>query len=113
MTDSCLFCRIVRGDLPVTPIAQNEHAIAFRDVHPQAPVHVLIVPRRHVTSLAEATDALELGAVALLAAEVARQEGIAATGYRTVMNTGDDGGQSVHHLHLHLLGGRAMTWPPG
>ncbi len=113
MTDSCLFCRIVRGDLPVTPIAQNEHAIAFRDVHPQAPVHVLIVPRRHVTSLAEATDALELGAVALLAAEVARQEGIAASGYRTVMNTGDDGGQSVHHLHLHLLGGRAMTWPPG
>ena len=113
MTDSCLFCRIVRGDLPVTPIAQNEHAIAFRDVHPQAPVHVLIVPRRHVMSLAEATDALELGAVALLAAEVARQEGIAATGYRTVMNTGDDGGQSVHHLHLHLLGGRAMTWPPG
>ncbi len=113
MTDSCLFCRIVRGDLPVTPIAQNEHAIAFRDVQPQAPVHVLIVPRRHVTSLAEATDALELGAVALLAAEVARQEGIAASGYRTVMNTGDDGGQSVHHLHLHLLGGRAMTWPPG
>lgn len=113
MTDSCLFCRIVRGDLPVTPIAQNEHAIAFRDVHPQAPVHVLIVPRRHVTSLAEATDALELGAVALLAAEVARQEGIAASGYRTVMNTGDDGGQSVHHLHLHLLGGRTMTWPPG
>ena len=97
----------------MTPIAQNEHAIAFRDVHPQAPVHVLIVPRRHVMSLAEATDALELGAVALLAAEVARQEGIAATGYRTVMNTGDDGGQSVHHLHLHLLGGRAMTWPPG
>ena len=113
MTDSCLFCRIVRGDLPVTPIAQNEHAIAFRDLHPQAPVHVLIVPRRHVASLAEATDALELGAVALLAAEVARQEGIAASGYRTVMNTGDDGGQSVHHLHLHLLGGRAMTWPPG
>ena len=97
----------------MTPIAQNEHAIAFRDAHPQAPVHVLIVPRRHVTSLAEATDALELGAVALLAAEVARQEGIAASGYRTVMNTGDDGGQSVHHLHLHLLGGRAMTWPPG
>lgn len=113
MTDNCLFCRIVRGDIPVTPIAQNEHAIAFRDLNPQAPVHVLIVPRRHVASLAEATDALELGAVALLAAEVARQEGIAASGYRTVMNTGDDGGQSVHHLHLHLLGGRGMTWPPG
>ena len=113
MTDSCLFCRIVRGELPVTPLAENEHAIAFRDIHPQAPVHVLIVPRRHVASLAEAEDALEVGAVALLAAEVARAEGIEHSGYRTVMNSGADGGQTVHHLHMHLLGGRAMKWPPG
>lgn len=113
MTDNCLFCKIVQGEIPVVPIAQNEHAIAFRDINPQAPVHVLVVPRRHVASLAEATDGVELGAVALLAAEVARTEGIAESGYRTVMNTGDHGGQTVHHLHLHLLGGRAMAWPPG
>ncbi|MEI6739864.1 MAG: histidine triad nucleotide-binding protein [Gemmatimonadaceae bacterium] len=113
MSDACLFCRIVGGELPVTPIAQNAHAIAFRDIHPQAPVHVLVVPRRHIASLAEATDAEEIGAVALLAAEVARQEGIAESGYRTVMNTGGDGGQTVFHLHMHLLGGRPMGWPPG
>jgi histidine triad (HIT) family protein len=113
MNEDCLFCRIVRGELPVTPVAQNEYAIAFRDINPQAPVHVLVVPRRHVSSLAEATDASELGAIALLAAEVARAQGIAETGYRTVINTGDHGGQTVHHLHLHLLGGRAMHWPPG
>ena len=113
MTDSCLFCRIVRGEIPVTTIAENEHAIAFRDISPQAPVHVLVVPRRHVASLAEADDALEVGAVALLAAQVARAEGIDGSGYRTVMNSGADGGQTVHHLHMHLLGGRAMKWPPG
>ena len=113
MSDSCLFCRIVRGELPVTLVAENTHAVAFRDINPQAPVHVLVVPRRHVASLAEATDASEVGAVALLAAEVARAEGIAESGYRTVMNTGSDGGQTVHHLHLHLLGGRALHWPPG
>jgi len=113
MTDSCLFCRIVRGEIPVALVAQNEHAVAFRDINPQAPVHVLVVPRRHVASLAEASDGAELGAVALLAAAVARDAGVAESGYRTVMNTGDDGGQSVHHLHMHVLGGRAMHWPPG
>ena len=113
MSDSCLFCRIVRGELPVTLVGENEHAIAFRDINPQAPVHILVVPRRHVRSQAEATDAAELGAIGLLAAEVARQAGIEATGYRTVMNTGEHGGQSVLHLHMHLLGGRALGWPPG
>jgi histidine triad (HIT) family protein len=113
MSDSCLFCRIVRGDLPVTLVAENEHAIAFRDINPQAPVHILVVPRRHVQSQAQATDAAELGAIGLLAAEVARREGIDGTGYRTVMNTGADGGQTVLHLHMHLLGGRALGWPPG
>ncbi len=113
MRDACLFCRIVAGEIPVTPIAQNEYAIAFRDINPQAPVHVLVVPRRHVASLAAASDSRELGEVCLLAAQVARAEGIAESGYRTVMNTGDDGGQTVHHLHLHLLGGRTMHWPPG
>lgn len=111
--DGCLFCRIANGEIPVELIAQNAHAVAFRDLHPQAPVHVLVIPRRHVASLAEATDAEEVGALGLLAAEIARTEGIAEGGYRTVMNTGVDGGQSVFHLHLHLLGGRTMTWPPG
>ena len=116
MTDhahDCLFCRIVRGDIPAALVAQNESAIAFRDLSPQAPTHVLVVPRRHVASLAEATDGAELGAVLLLAAEVARLEGIAGDGYRTVLNTGRNGGQSVSHLHAHVLGGRMMTWPPG
>ena len=113
MSDACLFCRIVRGELPVTLVAENAHAVAFRDIHPQAPVHILVVPRRHIASQAEATDAAELGAIGLLAAEVARQQGVEAGGYRTVMNTGPDGGQTVAHLHMHLLGGRPMTWPPG
>jgi histidine triad (HIT) family protein len=113
MPDDCLFCRIADGSIPVQLIAENAHAVAFRDIHPQAPVHVLIVPRRHVASMAQATDGAELGALVLLAAEVARAEGIAESGYRAVMNTGVDGGQSVGHLHLHLLGGRSLTWPPG
>ena len=113
MTESCIFCRIVSGDIPATLVAQNAVAIAFRDLTPQAPVHVLVVPRRHVVSLADADDASELGAVMALAAEVARLEGLAERGYRTVLNTGADGGQSVSHLHAHVLGGRAMGWPPG
>jgi len=113
MADACLFCRIASGEIPVTIIAQNTHGVAFRDLHPQAPVHVLVIPRRHVASLADATDAEELGALCLLAAEVARGEGVEESGYRTVMNTGREGGQTVLHLHLHVLGGRTMTWPPG
>lgn len=113
MSDACIFCRIVGGTIPATLVASSEHAIAFRDLHPQAPSHLLVIPRRHVASLAEATDAAELGALLLLAAEVARSEGLADTGYRVVANTGNDGGQTVHHLHLHVLGGRAMHWPPG
>jgi histidine triad (HIT) family protein len=112
-TQRCIFCRILGGDIPSTLIAQNEHAVAFRDLNPQAPTHVLVVPRRHVASLAAATDGAELGALMLLAAEVARLEGIAESGFRTVLNTGQDGGQSVAHLHAHVLGGRAMSWPPG
>ena len=109
----CIFCRIVAGTIPSTTVAANAQAIAFRDLHPQAPVHVLVVPRRHVTSLATADDAPELGQLLSLAAEVARAEGIADAGYRVVTNIGADGGQTVGHLHLHVLGGRAMGWPPG
>lgn len=113
MSESCIFCRIAAGTVPSTLVASNAHAVAFRDLHPQAPVHVLVVPRRHVASLAAADDAAELGALLALAADVARQEGVAESGYRVVTNIGADGGQTVGHLHLHVLGGRAFSWPPG
>jgi histidine triad (HIT) family protein len=110
---SCLFCRIVSGEIPAALVAENEVAVAFRDIAPQAPMHVLVVPRRHLASLATADDAAELGAVFTLAADVARAAGVADAGYRVVSNVGADGGQSVGHLHVHVLGGRALGWPPG
>lgn len=111
----CLFCKIAAGDIPADVVAESERLIAFRDIDPQAPVHVLVIPREHVASLDAATDAHRelLGEALLLAAELARSEGVAESGYRTVVNTGDEGGQSVHHVHVHLLGGRGLTWPPG
>ncbi len=111
----CIFCRIVAGTLPATPVLENEHVMAFRDVNPQAPVHILVVPRRHVVSVAALVpgDAALSAALLLAAAEVARREGLEDAGYRVVTNIGDDGGQSVDHLHLHVLGGRSLGWPPG
>ena len=113
MADNCLFCRIVSGDIPSTQVAQSDRAIAFRDVNPQAPTHVLVIPRAHVASLASADDAGMLGDLLAFAASVARAEGLEEDGYRVVANTGTNGGQTVDHLHLHVLGGRRMTWPPG
>jgi histidine triad (HIT) family protein len=114
MSDAaCLFCRIVAGEIPATLLAESPRAVAFRDIAPMAPVHVLVIPRRHVGSLAEAMEAAELGEVLSLAARVAEQEGVAGSGYRVVTNVGEDGGQSVGHLHFHVLGGRALGWPPG
>jgi histidine triad (HIT) family protein len=113
MADDCLFCRIVRKEIPVKLVAEDEHSLAFRDINPQAPVHVLVIPKEHVPSLDEARDATMLGRLALMAAEIARREGVSATGYRTVMNTNSAAGQTVFHVHLHLLGGRPMHWPPG
>lgn len=113
MSESCLFCRLVRGEIPATVVAETEHCVAFRDINPQAPVHVVIVPRTHVPTLNDADDPALVGRLALLAAEVAEREGIAASGYRTVINTNADAGQTVFHVHLHLLGGRPMGWPPG
>ncbi len=110
---ACLFCRIVAREIPAQIVAETEWCLAFRDISPQAPTHVLIVPKVHVDSLAEVTDPLLAGQVALLAAEVARTLGVEAAGYRVVMNTGADGGQTVQHLHAHLLAGRALHWPPG
>jgi histidine triad (HIT) family protein len=94
-------------------VAHNKEIAAFRDLNPQAPVHILIVPVKHIKSLDDATDFDLLGRMMALAAAIARQEKISKTGYRTVINTGKSGGQSVDHLHIHLLGGRDMTWPPG
>ena len=113
VADACLFCRIVRGEIPAKLVAENAHCVAFRDINPQAPTHVLIIPREHVASLNEAKDAAMIGELALMAAQIARSEGIADGGYRTVFNTNADAGQTVFHLHLHLLGGRTMKWPPG
>jgi histidine triad (HIT) family protein len=113
MAESCIFCKIVRGEVPAQMLVNNKEIAAFRDVNPQAPVHILIIPKKHVASLDDATDSDLLGRMLSLAAALARQEKIARSGYRTVVNTGRDGGQTVDHLHIHLLGGRAMTWPPG
>ncbi len=111
---SCLFCKIVEGAIPSTPVYQDGLCYAFADIHPQAPVHVLVVPREHIPSLIETDESHQglLGHLLRAAAEIARSKGL-GDGYRIVVNTGNDGGQTVDHLHLHLLGGRAMTWPPG
>ena len=113
MADDCLFCRIVRREIPAKLVAENEHAVAFRDIDPQAPTHVLVIPREHVASLDSADDPALLGRLMLLAADIARREGIAQSGYRTVVNTNADAGQTVFHIHVHLLGGRRLGWPPG
>ena len=113
MTDSCLFCRIVRREIPAKVIHEDEHTLAFRDVDPKAPTHVLVIPKAHVASLNEATDAAQLGRLLLVAAQLAKAEGISEDGYRTVVNSGANAGQTVFHVHLHLLGGRRLGWPPG
>ncbi|MDB4876220.1 MAG: histidine triad protein [Gemmatimonadetes bacterium] len=113
MADDCLFCRIARQEIPVQLIHESDDCVAFRDIKPQAPVHVLVVPREHIASLNDARDPGLIGRLSLVAAEIAEREGIATTGYRTVMNTNADAGQTVFHVHLHLLGGRSMAWPPG
>ncbi len=111
----CLFCRIASGALPCDRVTETDDFIAFRDINPQAPVHVLIIPRRHVSSADELQpgDRDLVGELLLLGTRLARELGIAGTGYRLVLNCGEDGGQSVGHLHLHLLGGRKLGWPPG
>ncbi|MBI1879725.1 MAG: histidine triad nucleotide-binding protein [Chloroflexi bacterium] len=115
MSQDCIFCRIAAGQIGGPPLYQDEQVTAFRDINPQAPVHLLIIPNKHLVSLNEATEADQalLGYLFLTAAKLAQQEGVAESGYRLVVNTGADGGQSVFHLHLHLLGGRRSTWPPG
>lgn len=110
----CLFCKIVEGDVSSDRVYEDDHVVAFRDIHPQAPVHLLIVPRRHIGSLNDAGEGERelLGRVLLVARELAAREGV-GQGYRLVNNCGESAGQSVFHLHVHLLGGRSLRWPPG
>ena len=111
----CLFCRIAAGEIPATRVLESERTLAFRDINPQAPIHVLVIPKPHypdLAGLAAAGDGL-LAEVAGQAHQVAVSEGIAETGYRVVFNTGSHAGQTVDHAHAHVLGGRPMTWPPG
>ncbi len=112
---NCLFCRIIARELPARIVYADDQITAIRDVNPQAPTHILLMPNRHITGIREATEAdgSVLAALLLAAPAIAREAGLAESGYRLVINQGVDGGQSVFHLHLHLLGGRRLKWPPG
>lgn len=114
MNTDCLFCKILAGEIPANRIYEDEFCIAFPDINPQAPTHLLVVPKEHLASQAKALPSHTplLGHLLATAADLARSQKL-AKGYRVVINTGDEGGQTVHHLHLHLLGGRHMGWPPG
>ncbi len=112
----CIFCRIAAGDIPATIVGRTDDAVAFRDLNPQAPTHILVIPTGHITTMFDAdTDEAEaaVGRCLRLAVQVAKREGLEPDGYRLVINTAKNGGQSVSHVHVHLLGGRRMTWPPG
>jgi histidine triad (HIT) family protein len=114
MTD-CIFCKIIGREIPARVVYEDDDLLAFEDIKPQAPVHILIIPKDHFASLAEASDqkGALLGRLLLRARDIARQKNLEPTGYRVVLNTGRDSGQEVAHLHVHLLGGRRMAWPPG
>ncbi len=110
--NNCLFCKIISGGIPSKKVYEDELVFAFYDIDPKAPVHVLIVPKAHCDSVLEA-DAMTVAALFEAAKKIAKELGVAKTGFRLVLNTGEDGGQSVGHLHMHLLGARALAWPPG
>lgn len=114
MTD-CLFCKMIAGEIQPDVVFENEHVLAFRDINPQAPTHILVVPKEHIATINDLDEAHSwlLGQLYLAAKAIAAQEGIAEAGYRTVMNCNAGAGQSVYHIHLHVLGGRQMNWPPG
>ena len=113
--DNNIFAKILRGEIPCDKVYEDDHVLAFRDISPQAPTHVLVIPREHIATIndLEPSYADAVGKLFLGAKAVAKAEGIAESGYRVTMNCNDDGGQTVYHLHLHLLGGRRLTWPPG
>lgn len=109
----CLFCKIAAGAVPATVVARSEDFLAFADINPQAPTHILAIPMKHLASLNDVKDAHLVGGLMTFARDVAREAGLANKGYRVVTNTNHDGGQTVNHLHVHILGGREMKWPPG
>jgi histidine triad (HIT) family protein len=115
MSTGCLFCNIVAKSIPAQIVLENEHVVAFKDIRPVAPTHALVIPKRHIVGVHEATaeDAATLGQVLLAARDVAEKLGLGEGGYRLVINQGPDAGQSVFHVHCHVLGGRPMAWPPG
>jgi histidine triad (HIT) family protein len=112
---SCLFCRIVAGEIPASKVYEDDRLLAFNDIHPQAPMHVLVVPKAHIATVNDLTEAHEalVGAMLRRGAAIARERGYDLSGYRTVLNCNAQAGQTVFHLHLHVLGGRSMGWPPG
>jgi histidine triad (HIT) family protein len=110
----CIFCKVANGSIPSTKVYDDAQFYAFRDIHPAAPAHILVIPKKHYADVLDAArEPGVLEGLMVAAAEIARQEGLEAKGFRLVVNTGEDGGQSVGHLHLHILGGRKMAWPPG
>jgi len=113
--NDCLFCKIISNEIPSDCVFENENMYAFRDINPQAPVHILIIPKTHISTLNDVGDnhKLLVGEIFLTSTMLAEKEGISDSGYRTVFNCNKNGGQEVYHIHLHLLGGRRMTWPPG
>ena len=115
MADDCLFCKILAGDIPSTQVYADDDVYAFRDINPAAPTHILVIPRKHIARISDAApeDEALLGRMFFRANEIAQSEGLTEPGFRYVINCNDQGGQEVYHLHLHLLGGRQMTWPPG
>ncbi len=110
---NCLFCKMVSGEIKPDTVFEDDNVLAFRDVNPQAPVHILVIPKRHIATLNDLDDAKLSGQLLKTAVNLAKQEGLSEEGYRTVFNCNKNGGQAVYHLHLHLLGGRQMDWPPG
>jgi histidine triad (HIT) family protein len=110
---SCLFCKIISREIPAAIVAEDEYCLAFRDINPQAPTHVLVIPKQHVASLNQMTDPALGGRLLAFARDVATAEGVAERGYRVVFNTNAEAGQTVFHLHAHVLGGRVAGWPPG
>jgi histidine triad (HIT) family protein len=115
VSDDCLFCKMVTGDIPCDVVYSDDDVLAFRDINPAAPTHILIIPKKHIASVADAgaEDEALMGKLLLRANDIAEQEGLTADGFRYVINTGGHGGQTVFHIHLHILGGRQMVWPPG
>lgn len=113
MTDDCIFCKIGAKQIPVEPIYEDEEFLAFRDLNPQAPVHVLLIPKAHYPTIMDVEDVGLMGRALQAVRQTAAQLGLAEEGFRTVLNCRDNGGQTVYHLHFHILGGRFMQWPPG